>query len=32
MSIDDIRRVNKNVGVENVCFLGDDLWGVGKVA
>lgn len=31
MSIDDIRNINKNVGVENLSYLGDDLWSVGKI-
>ncbi|GAA5828052.1 hypothetical protein JCM11251_005711 [Rhodosporidiobolus azoricus] len=31
MSTDEIRSVNKGVGVENVVFLGDDLWKVGKL-
>ncbi|KWU41636.1 hypothetical protein RHOSPDRAFT_22610, partial [Rhodotorula sp. JG-1b] len=28
MSTDEIRSLNKNIGVENVTFLGDDLWKV----
>lgn len=31
MSTDDIKRLNKNVGVENVAFLGDDLWVLNKI-
>lgn len=31
MSTDEIRTVNKGVGVENVAYLGDDLWAVGKL-
>ncbi|GAA5822084.1 hypothetical protein JCM3770_007011 [Rhodotorula araucariae] len=31
MSTDDIRGINKNIGVENVAFLGDDLWKVEKL-
>lgn len=31
MSTDDIREINKNIGVENVAFLGDDLWKVDKL-
>mgnify|MGYP001585998176 CR=1 FL=1 len=31
MSTDEIRSVNKGVGVENVAYLGDDLWAVGKL-
>lgn len=31
MSTDDIKRLNKNVGVETVTYVGDDLWGVGKI-
>ena len=26
MSTDEIRSVNKNIGVENISYLGDDLW------
>lgn len=31
MSTDEIRDVNKNIGVENVTFLGDDLWKVDRL-
>ncbi|GAA5993543.1 hypothetical protein JCM10908_000641 [Rhodotorula pacifica] len=31
MSTDEIRSVNKNIGVENVTFLGDDLWKVDRL-
>ncbi|GAA5873654.1 hypothetical protein JCM8547_002668 [Rhodosporidiobolus lusitaniae] len=31
MSTDEIREVNKNVGVENVTYLGDDLWKVERI-
>lgn len=31
MSTDEIKSVNKGVGVENICYLGDDLWTVGKL-
>ncbi|SCZ89051.1 BZ3500_MvSof-1268-A1-R1_Chr1-1g00921 [Microbotryum saponariae] len=31
MSTDDIRSINKNIGVENVTYLGDDLWKVDKL-
>ncbi|GAA6022779.1 hypothetical protein JCM10207_000413 [Rhodosporidiobolus poonsookiae] len=31
MSTDDIRSLNKNIGVENVTFLGDDLWKVDRL-
>ncbi|BGP12102.1 hypothetical protein JCM10213_005209 [Rhodosporidiobolus nylandii] len=31
MSTDEIRSVNKNIGVENVTYLGDDLWKVGRL-
>ncbi|KDE09387.1 hypothetical protein MVLG_00293 [Microbotryum lychnidis-dioicae p1A1 Lamole] len=31
MSTDDIRSINKNMGVENVTYLGDDLWKVDKL-
>lgn len=31
MSSDDIRKINKNCGVENVSFLGDDLWKLEKI-
>jgi len=28
-STEDIKRINKDVGVEVQCFLGDDLWAIG---
>ncbi|GAA5883063.1 hypothetical protein JCM3774_001098 [Rhodotorula dairenensis] len=31
MSTDEIRSINKNIGVENVTFLGDDLWKVDRL-
>ena len=31
MSTEDIKRVNKGVGVEIQCYLGDDLWSVEKL-
>ncbi|KAK4703830.1 MFS transporter, SIT family, siderophore-iron:H+ symporter, partial [Phenoliferia sp. Uapishka_3] len=31
MSTDEIRSINKGVGVENVAYLGDDLWSVTKL-
>ncbi|KPV73461.1 uncharacterized protein RHOBADRAFT_16585, partial [Rhodotorula graminis WP1] len=31
MSTNDIRDLNKDIGVENVAFLGDDLWKVDKL-
>ncbi|KAK4050768.1 translation machinery-associated protein 20 [Microbotryomycetes sp. JL221] len=31
MSTDDIRAKNKDIGVDNVTFLGDDLWKVDKL-
>lgn len=31
MSTDDIKRLNKNVGVENITSLGDDLWSINKL-
>ncbi|GAA5935107.1 hypothetical protein JCM1841_000332 [Sporobolomyces salmonicolor] len=31
MSTDDIRNLNKNIGVEMVHFLGDDLWKVDRI-
>lgn len=31
MSTDDIRSINKNMGVETVTYLGDDLWGLEKL-
>lgn len=30
MPTDEIRKVNKGIGVENVHYLGDDLWTNGK--
>lgn len=29
LSTEDIKRINKDVGVEVQCYLGDDLWAVG---
>jgi len=31
MSTNDIRDLNKDIGVENIAFLGDDLWKVDKL-
>lgn len=31
MSTDDIRSINKNIGVENITYLGDDLWNHNKL-
>ncbi|BGO97446.1 translation machinery-associated protein 20 [Rhodotorula toruloides] len=31
MSTDEIREINKNIGVENITFLGDDLWKIEKL-
>ena len=31
MSTDDIKGINKGCGVETRCYLGDDLWTVGKL-
>ena len=31
MSTEEIRRVNKNIGVENICYIGDDLWLTQKI-
>lgn len=31
MSTDDIRSVNKNIGVDNVHYLGDDLWNLDRI-
>ncbi|KAK4050867.1 translation machinery-associated protein 20 [Microbotryomycetes sp. JL201] len=32
MSSDEIRSVNKDIGVDNITFLGDDLWKVDRLA
>ncbi|KAM0790877.1 hypothetical protein ACM66B_004717 [Microbotryomycetes sp. NB124-2] len=32
MSSDEIRSVNRDIGVDNVTFLGDDLWKVDKLS
>jgi len=29
LSTEDIKGINKDVGVEVQCYLGDDLWAVG---
>lgn len=31
MSTEEIKAVNKGVGVEILCYLGDDLWNVEKL-
>ena len=31
LNTEDIKKVNKGVGVETFCYLGDDLWIVGKL-
>ncbi|KDQ18505.1 hypothetical protein BOTBODRAFT_154405 [Botryobasidium botryosum FD-172 SS1] len=31
LSTEDIKKINKNVGVETMCFLGDDLWKLEKI-
>ncbi|GAA5988221.1 hypothetical protein JCM5350_007616 [Sporobolomyces pararoseus] len=31
MSTDDIRSINKNIGVDMIHFLGDDLWKVDRI-
>jgi len=31
MSTDEIRSLNKNIGVEMIHFLGDDLWKVDRI-
>jgi PUA domain protein len=31
MSSDEIRSINKNVGVETMTFLGDDLWKLDRI-
>lgn len=31
LSTEDIRKVNKDVGVETVAYIGDDLWGIQKI-
>ena len=31
MGTDEIRKINKNIGVENVSYLGDDLWMTQKI-
>ena len=31
MDTDTMRRVNKDVGVETVHYLGDDLWAIEKI-
>lgn len=28
LSTEEIKSVNKGVGVETICYLGDDLWNV----
>lgn len=31
MSTDDIRSINKNIGVDMIHFLGDDLWKIDRI-
>jgi len=31
LSTEDIKKVNKGVGVETTCYLGDDLWKLDKL-
>jgi PUA domain protein len=31
MSTEEMRKVNKGVGVESVTYLGDDLWPIQKI-
>ena len=31
MDTEEMKKVNKNVGVETVHFLGDDLWAIQKL-
>jgi PUA domain protein len=31
LDTEDIKKVNKGVGAEVVCYLGDDLWAVDKI-
>ena len=31
LSTEEIKRVNKNVGVETITYLGDDLWQAQKL-
>jgi len=31
LSTEEIKRVNKNVGVETITYLGDDLWHAQKL-
>ncbi len=31
LSTEDIKKVNKDVGVETVHYLGDDLWAIQKL-
>lgn len=31
MGTEDMKKVNKGVGVEIACYLGDDLWSIQKI-
>lgn len=31
LSSDDMRKINKGIGVETVTYLGDDLWAIQKL-
>lgn len=31
MDTEEMRRVNKNIGIETVTYLGDDLWALQKL-
>jgi malignant T-cell-amplified sequence len=31
LSTEDIKKINKGVGVETSCYLGDDLWSISKL-
>lgn len=31
LSTEDIKKINKGVGVETSCYLGDDLWNISKL-
>lgn len=31
MDTEEMRRVNKNIGIETVSYLGDDLWALQKL-
>ena len=31
MSTEDMKRINRDTGVESICYLGDDLWNLQKI-